>query len=139
MTADLYDLFFTLELESRTLSEVVGSRPTTPKDLHVQGRSRRRVNRHKHKHHRSSLSISSDSSDSGNEDAEEEGTANRTLKAEVSFVEESLDDRVHRQTRELDDAVRVIQEGLIHLSTVEGGEGEVDNWHMLSFALQDWQ
>ena len=142
MTADLYDLFVALDLETQSIEPDPGpaSRPkvptpeSTPKDQHVQGRSRRRMNRYKPKRHQD---ISSDSDESSDSDHDEE-VANRTLKAEISLVEQSLDERVKRFGNDLDESVKMIQEGLEALST-EGSEDEVDNWHMLSFALQDWK
>lgn len=144
MTADLHDLFVTLDLETQSTEPEPVSRATvptpksTPKDQHVQGRSRRRMNRnqHNHKRHQDLSSESDDSSDSDHDS--DQGVANRTLKAEISFVELSLDERVKRLGNDLDENVKIIQEGLEALST-EGDEDEVDNWQMLSFALQDWR
>lgn len=155
MTADLHDLFVTLALETSNVPDEVQTRPrpspptippptSTPKDLHVQGRSRRRV-----KHHKRRQVVSSDDSDSdhdpdNNNDNKEvnddEAIADQTLKTEISFIEHSLASRVRTLSKDLDDKVKSIQEGLEDLSMVQGAEDEdVEIWQMLSFALQDWK
>lgn len=144
MTADLYDLFIALDAQTDSIEPqpISGpdpgaeSRAPTPKDQHVQGRSRRRMNRDRQTRRHSTQS---DGSSSENEDHQDNAAfnANKTLRSEISFVELSLDQRLERLGLELDDKVRSVQEGLELLSMEEGDEQEV--WTMLSFALQDWR
>lgn len=131
LTADVHDLLVVHGQETPQ------RQPTkSPIDRHVQGRSRRRINRSK----RRKADTSSDEDEGDiNDGSEDQEIADKTLNADITRPDISVIDRAGELEAQLHQSVSTFIEGIEELARSDGpGDDQADTWAMLSFALQDW-